>query len=134
MVSREGGKGLVPLVLDRAEPLGVVSNATSMLPCKSAIRRFSGLLRECGRSRFGWILAAIHVFWFYLAIRSMGPPSRAAASFLDSFQGADWTLFAGRPFHYTYQSWILKSLRWADNAFHAYRIRLWTIVVATRVH
>jgi len=44
----------------------------------------------------------------------MGPPSRAAAYFLESLQGADWTFFAGRPFHYAYQSWILKSLIWAD--------------------
>jgi hypothetical protein len=44
----------------------------------------------------------------------MGPPSRQAAAFLDSLQGADWTLFAGRPFHFAYQSWILKSLVLAD--------------------
>jgi len=43
-----------------------------------------------------------------------GPPSRAAANFLDSVQGADWTLFAGRPFHFTYQSWVLKSVLLAD--------------------
>jgi hypothetical protein len=44
----------------------------------------------------------------------MGPPSRAAANFLDGLQRADWTFFAGRPFHYTYQSWALKSLILAD--------------------
>lgn len=44
----------------------------------------------------------------------MGPSSRAAAAYLDSLVGADWAFFAGRPFHYTYQSWILKSLIWAD--------------------
>jgi hypothetical protein len=44
----------------------------------------------------------------------MGPPSRTAANFLDSVQGADWAMFAGRPFHFHYQSWILKSLFLAD--------------------
>lgn len=43
----------------------------------------------------------------------MGPPSRAAA-FLDSMYGADWTLFAGRPFHFEYQSWILKLVIMVD--------------------
>jgi hypothetical protein len=71
-------------------------------------------LSECARSRFGWLLATIHALWFYLGVRSMGPPSRAAADFLGGMQGADWTLFAGRPFHYVYQSWILKSLILVD--------------------
>jgi len=52
--------------------------------------------------------------WLGLGVRSMRPPSRAAANFLDSAQGADWTLFAGRPFHFTYQSWVLKSVLLAD--------------------
>jgi hypothetical protein len=62
----------------------------------------------------GWAFVTIHAVWFYLGVRSMGPPSRTAAAFLDSTRGADWTFFAGRPFHYYYQSWILKSLLWAD--------------------
>ncbi|HME36847.1 MAG TPA: hypothetical protein VKF84_16560 [Candidatus Sulfotelmatobacter sp.] len=73
-----------------------------------------GLLRACAVSRLGWFLAIIHALCFYLGVRSMGPPSRAAAAFLDTFQGADWTFFAGRPFHYAYQSWVLKSVVWAD--------------------
>ena len=44
----------------------------------------------------------------------MGPPSRRAADFLDSLQGADWTLFAGRPFHYHYLSWVMQALILAD--------------------
>jgi hypothetical protein len=59
-------------------------------------------------------LAAIHALWFYLGILSMGSPSRTAAIFLDSVQGADWTMFAGRPFHFHYQSWVLKFLVLAD--------------------
>jgi hypothetical protein len=76
--------------------------------------RVASVFRECVRSRLGWILAAIHAMWLALGIRSIGPPSRSAANFLDSSQGADWTLLAGRPFHFTYQSWILKSVFLAD--------------------
>ena len=72
------------------------------------------LIGRCLQSRLGWFLAVIHALWLDLGIRTMGPPSRAAANFLDSVQGADWTLFAGRPFHFTYQSWILKSVLLAD--------------------
>ena len=68
------------------------------------------LFRQSVRSWLGWVLAAIHALWFYLGILSMGTPSRTAANFLDSVQGADWTMFAGRPFHFHYQSWILKSV------------------------
>jgi hypothetical protein len=72
------------------------------------------VFRTCVRSRLAWLLAVAHAVWLGLGIRSMGPPSRAAANLLDSFQGADWTLFAGRPFHFTYQSWVLKSVLLAD--------------------
>jgi hypothetical protein len=77
-------------------------------------QRLGRLLRECATSQLGWAFALIHAVWFYLGVRSMGPPSRAAAAFLDSLQGADWTFFAGRPFHFAYQSWILKSVIVAD--------------------
>lgn len=77
-------------------------------------RRASMFLRGCAASRLGWLLACAHAVWFYFGIQSMGPPSRAGADFLNSVQGADWTFFAGRPFHYEYQSWILKSLILAD--------------------
>jgi hypothetical protein len=76
--------------------------------------RLMTFVRASVTSRWGWALAVIHALWFYLGIHSMGPPSRAAADFLDSLQGADWTFFAGRPFHYTYQSWILKFVIVAD--------------------
>ena len=81
---------------------------------KSALGGVVRLFRDSVKSRLGWALAAIHALWFYLGILSMGPPSRTAANFLDSVQGADWTMFAGRPFHFHYQSWILKSVLLAD--------------------
>ena len=77
---------------------------------RNGVQRLARFFRACATSRVGWILASIHLVWFFVGVRSMGPPSRRAADFLDSVQGADWTLFAGRPFHYYYQSWILKSL------------------------
>ncbi len=80
---------------------------------RSALAGIVRLFRESVRSRLGWALAAIHALWFYLGILSMGPPSRTAAIFLD-VQGADWTMFAGRPFHFHYQLWVLKSLVLAD--------------------
>jgi len=76
--------------------------------------RISMFLRSCVASWLGWLLSGIHALWFCFGIQSMGPPSRAAANFLDGVQGADWTFFAGRPFHYTYQSWVLKSVILAD--------------------
>lgn len=77
-------------------------------------RRLAIFIGESASSRVGWAFATIHALWFYCGVRSMGPPSRAAAAFLDSMQGADWTFFAGRPFHFAYQSWILKSVIVAD--------------------
>ena len=72
------------------------------------------LVLSCLRSRLAWLLAAIHASWFYLAVENMGPPSRGAANFLDGFAGADWTMFAGRAFHFTYESIYLKGLIAAD--------------------
>lgn len=77
-------------------------------------RRTGGFLHRCTFSRVGLTLVAIHAAWFYFGVRSMGTPSRRAAAFLDSLQGSDWTLFAGRPFHFYYQSWLLESLLLAD--------------------
>ena len=92
----------------------MVSNIDQRGPMPHWFRRMATVFWGCVRSRFGWILAVIHAMWLGLGVRSMGPPSRAAANFLDNAQGADWTLFAGRPFHFTYQSWVLKSVLLAD--------------------
>jgi hypothetical protein len=114
MVSRERSTELVV----RAQSVKVVSDTVKETPMKNSKspsrRRFVIFARTCAFSQLGWILAGFHAVWFYLGIQSMGPPSRSAGDFLDSLQGADWTLLAGRPFHYHYQSWLLKSLIWAD--------------------
>jgi hypothetical protein len=52
----------------------------------------------------------LHAVWFSAAVNAMGPPSRAAAQFRDSLVGADWVIFAGRPFHFYYEPSIVKAL------------------------
>ncbi len=44
----------------------------------------------------------------------MGPPSRVAAEFWDSVEGADWSILEGRSFHLTYEPGIVKALIFAD--------------------
>jgi hypothetical protein len=66
------------------------------------------------RSRLAWILACIHALWFLLAVANMSPPSPALGNFFDRGGGSSATIFAGRPFHFTYESMLLKSLVVAD--------------------
>jgi hypothetical protein len=68
----------------------------------------------CVRSPLAWVLVGLHAVWFFAALHAMGPPSRAAAQFWDSFQWADWTIFAGRPFHFHNEPLIVKALWAAD--------------------
>jgi len=84
------------------------------MPLRSTIRLGIELIRSCMRSRLAWLLASIHGVWFFLAIANMSPPSRAFANFLDSMSWSDTTIFAGRPYHFTYESIWLKSLVVAD--------------------
>lgn len=65
------------------------------------------------RSRLAWILVCLHAAWFFLAIANMAPPSHAFANWLES-GGSDMTVFARRPFHFTYQSLAIKSLVLGD--------------------
>ena len=73
-----------------------------------------GCAKSCAFSRVGWVLVIVHSVWFFAMLKAMGPPSRAAADFRDSFQGADWTLFAGRYFHFAYEPVIVKILLFLD--------------------
>jgi hypothetical protein len=68
----------------------------------------------CMRSRLAWALASLHAVWFFAALHAMGPASRAAAQFWDTVEGADWTIFAGRTFHFTYEPMVVKLLWAAD--------------------
>jgi len=69
-------------------------------------------IRSCLRSRVAWLLASIHAAWFFLAVANMSPLSRVWAGFLNSMSST--TIFAGRQFHFAYESIWLKSIVVAD--------------------
>jgi hypothetical protein len=75
---------------------------------------FSRIVRDVRRSRIAWLLACVHAVWFVLAIANMSPPSPALGDFLDHGGWSSATLFAGRPFHFHYESAGLKLLMLLD--------------------
>src|SRR5882672_4350221 len=81
---------------------------------KSAIQRFLSrsfsFLRTSLTSWVALLFAAIHIAWFFLAVTNMRPPSRDLAKFLETVSGSTTALFAGRPFHFHYESLGLKLL------------------------
>ena len=78
------------------------------------LSRLWGWFQGCIRSPLGWVLVGLHAVWFFAALNAMGAPSRAGAQSWDSLQGADWTIFAGRTFHFHYEPLIVKALWAAD--------------------
>ena len=80
----------------------------------SRLSRLAILLREAGSSRLGWLLACFHAGWFFIAIAQMSPPSPGMGAFFDQGGWSSATLFAGRPFHFHYESLVLKLLILAD--------------------
>jgi hypothetical protein len=62
----------------------------------------------------GWFLACLHAAWFFLAIANMSPPSPGLGEFLDNGGGSSATLLAGRPFHFHYESLLLKLIILVD--------------------
>ena len=72
------------------------------------------LCRNSARSRFGWLLVCLHAAWFFVAIANMSPPAPGFGAFLDGGGRSSATLLAGRPFHWHYESLLLKSLFLAD--------------------
>ena len=78
------------------------------------IAAFGKLFRDSARSPLAWLLVAIHAALFFLAVTSMRPPNPAYGQVLDA--GGSWntTLFAGRPFHFYYESLLLKILFTVD--------------------
>jgi hypothetical protein len=80
-------------------------SSTQTRPSRLAI-----YLRSCARSRLGWLLVCLHAAWFFLAIANMSPPAPDSATFLDEDGGSSATVLAGRPFHFEYESPILKLL------------------------
>src|SRR5258707_3601978 len=79
-----------------------------------ALRAVVEGFRECTSSRLGWLFVCLHAAWFFLAIANMSPPSPALADFLDKGGSSTATIFAGRPFHFHYESALLQLLVLAD--------------------
>jgi hypothetical protein len=67
-------------------------------------------LRGSTRSRLGWLLVCLHAAWFFLAVANMSPPAPGLGAFFDQGGGSSATLLAGRPFHFEYESLLLKFL------------------------
>jgi hypothetical protein len=70
-----------------------------------AIARFA---HSCVRSRLAWVLVYLHASWFLIAIANMSPPAPWLGEFLDRGGWSSATLFAGRPFHFHYESRVMK--------------------------
>jgi hypothetical protein len=66
------------------------------------------------RSRLGWLLVCLHAAWFFLAIANMSTPAPGLGKFFDQGGGSSATLLAGRPFHFEYESLLLKLLILVD--------------------
>jgi hypothetical protein len=81
---------------------------------RRAVHTVVGFVRCCICSRLGWLLACVHAAWFFLAIANMSPPSHSLADFLEKGGWSSSTIFAGRPFHFHYESTLLKSLILVD--------------------
>jgi hypothetical protein len=76
--------------------------------------KFRRLLADAERSRLAWVLVLLHAAWFLLTIANMHPPSREFANYLDGTTGSTATIFAGRSFHYHYESLSLQLLMLFD--------------------
>ncbi len=67
-------------------------------------------MRACATCRLAWIFAFLHAAWFFVAIANMSPPSPQLAQFLDQGGWSSASVLAGRPFHFHYESNLLKCL------------------------
>jgi hypothetical protein len=78
------------------------------------LNRLVAFIRACINCRLAWIVVFLHAAWFFVAIANMSPPSPQVAEFLDQDGGSSATVLAGRPFHFHYESYLLKCLFVAD--------------------
>ena len=85
-----------------------------MLPVSAIFTKYRRFLAEASRSRLAWLLVFLHAAWFLLAIANMSPPSRDFAHLLEHSEGSSVTIFAGRPFHFHYESLSLQLLTLFD--------------------
>jgi hypothetical protein len=65
------------------------------------------------RKHLGLVLAEIHLIWFLAVVATLCRRPHAEISFLPDGSSSA-TLFAGRPFHFEYESVIVKLLMLAD--------------------
>jgi hypothetical protein len=85
-----------------------------MSPVRAIFTKLGRFLTEAIRSRLAWLLVSMHVAWFLLAIANMSPPSPGFANYLEHGGWSSATILAGRPFHFVYESLLLKLLFLAD--------------------
>jgi hypothetical protein len=78
------------------------------------LKPVAGFIFAGAKCRLSWILVFMHAAWFFAAVANMSPPSRQFVQFLDQVGGSSATVFAGRPFHFSYESNHLKCLFVAD--------------------
>jgi hypothetical protein len=74
------------------------------------LNRLASFIRACATCRLAWVFAFLHAAWFFVAIANMSPPSPQLAHFLDQGGGSSASVLAGRPFHFNYESNLLKCL------------------------
>jgi hypothetical protein len=74
------------------------------------LKRLTTFVRDSAGCRLGLVFVVLHAAWFLLAIANMSPPSPQFAEFLDGGRGSSAAILAGRPFHFTYESYLLKCL------------------------
>jgi len=86
-----------------------------MSPVSAILKKIARFSSEASRSRLAWLIVFLHAAWFLLAIANMRPPSRDFAHFLEHLQRSSTTIFAGRPFHYSYESWSMQILFLLDS-------------------
>lgn len=78
------------------------------------LRKLAQYLRRSLADRTAWLLACLHGTWFVTAVANMSPPNRGFASLLENGGWSSAALFAGRPFHFHYESLALKLLLLCD--------------------
>src|SRR5262245_41572750 len=77
---------------------------------RTAAVDFAKLIHDAAKSRIAWLLVCLHGMAFFLAVANMSPPSSGLGAFLDGGGWSSATLLAGRPFHFAYESLLLKWL------------------------
>jgi hypothetical protein len=91
-----------------------VSNSIRMSPVPAIFAKTARFLSEAISSRLAWLLVSLHAAWFLLAIANMSPPSAGFANYLEHGGWSSATILAGRPFHFVYESLLLRLLFLVD--------------------